>query len=129
MLTRRTPLRRGGRLSPRSKKNSYRKRPRDLDYMLAVKGLPCALSGVEGAGPCRGPVEADHMGERGLGQKSDDAEVGPLCSGHHRDRHGARGFFAALTKEERRHWCRLTIARTQHAIAEKRARARLEERT
>lgn len=30
------------------------------------------------------PVEAAHVGERGLGQKSPDREAIPLCSHHHR---------------------------------------------
>lgn len=49
-LKRKTPLRRGKstlrrktRLRARSKTNSYRKRERDIAYMLTVKRLPCAV--------------------------------------------------------------------------------------
>jgi hypothetical protein len=121
---RRTPLRRTTRLRARGK-GAYARRERDVDYMLAVKGLPCALSGVEGAGACAGKVEADHAGERGLGVKAADDTCIPLCSSHHRARTDARGFFAAMSKDERRHWCKVTIARTQLAIAEKRAGLRI----
>lgn len=125
MLKRRTPLTRKKRLVYRPRQTAYARRTRDFDYMLAVKELPCALAGVVGAGPCSGEVEADHAGERGLGQKSDDNTVVPLCTGHHRDRTDGRGYFNR-PREENRHWCRLTIARTQHVIAEKRAAAALE---
>lgn len=123
-LRRRTPLKRTAlRRTPRS--TSYSRRPRDVDYMGAVKGLPCLLSGVAGAGPCEGPVEADHAGDRGFSQKSQDGDCIPLCAQHHRHRTGGLGgygpFFGAMTKDERRHWCRVAIARTQLVLAEKRA--------
>lgn len=120
-MLRRTPLRRKSRLRARGK-GSYARRERDVEHMLLVKSLPCALSGVAGAGPCSGPVEADHMGERGLGQKCSDNECGPLCTRHHRHRTESKGFFEPMSKEERRHWCKLTIARTQLLLAEKRTR-------
>lgn len=118
---RRSPLRRTSRLNPRSKTKAYARRERDVEYMRAVKGLPCALHGVDGAGQCSGPVEADHAGDRGLGQKADDRTCVPLCARHHRDRTDVHGFFATLTRDERRAWCRHAIARTTHAIACKRA--------
>lgn len=124
-MLKRTPLVRRKRLVWRPRRTAYARRERDFDYMLAVKELPCALAGVAEAGPCSGPIEADHMGERGLGQKAPDNTCGPLCSGHHRDRTDGCGYFNR-PREENRHWCRLTIARTQHAIAEKRAGARPE---
>jgi hypothetical protein len=119
-LQRRTPLRRGP-FRRKAKSTAYARRERDVDYMLAVKGLPCALNSVEGAGLCSGKVEADHAGERGLGVKAADQTCIPMCTKHHRDRTDVRGFFAPLSKDDRRHWCRLAIARTQHAIALKRA--------
>ena len=117
---RRTPLRRTSRLRSKSKTKAYATRDRDVEHMLAVKGLPCALSGVDGAGRCEGPVEADHAGPRAYGQKADDKTCIPLCTCHHRHRTESRGFFASMSKEQRRHWCRITIARTQHTLAMKR---------
>lgn len=110
-LKRKTPMRRRG-------KNSYARRPRDIEHMKSVKGLPCVMRGL-GAGPCSGPVEADHMGERGLGQKSPDNTCGAMCQGHHRQRTDSRGYFANRSKEWRGTFRRWAIAKTLHMLAEK----------
>ncbi len=101
----------------------HARRPRDVDHMKAVKGLPCVVRGLPGAGPCSGPVEADHMGERGLGQKSPDTTCGAICQSHHRQRTDSRGFFANRSKEWRMDFRRWAIAKTLHMIAEKRTGA------
>jgi hypothetical protein len=131
MLSRRTPLKRTPmRRGPGS--TSYSRRPRDLEYVAAVRALPCLLSVVGPfrgmivvdlilVGPCRGPVEADHLGERGLGQKADDRTCVPMCTRHHGDRHAGCGWFRKLSKEELRRWRQFAIARTTLAIAERRA--------
>lgn len=56
------------------------KNPAYLDF---IRQWPCALAATD---DCEGTVEAAHVGERGLGQKSKDEEAIPLCSGHHRTR-------------------------------------------
>jgi hypothetical protein len=121
MLARRTPLRRRARLRQRRKEPRRAARDRDPAYLDAVGGLPCILHGVEGAGLCSGRVDPDHLGPRGLGVKADDRTAAPLCRRHHDDRHDHRGFFKAMDQAGMRHWKRLAIARTQLAIAEKRA--------
>jgi len=76
----------------RSKTNSYRKRERFVPYMLAVKSLPCAALIVPGH-VCEGPIEADHAGPRGTGQKAHDGTCIPLCTRAHRERTDFSGAF------------------------------------
>lgn len=64
MLTRRTPLRRT-RFMRGQRRSKYRLRQRDFDHMLLVKKLPCCALGLE-TGKCNGPIEADHVGRRGM---------------------------------------------------------------
>lgn len=80
----RSPLRRGQRRS------AYATRPRDLAYLAWVRTLPCRLAAL---GDCRGPVEADHAGRRGLGQRAPDETCIALCARHHADRHDVRGWW------------------------------------
>lgn len=111
-ITRTVPMRHGRRRS------RYARRPRDVDFMLFVKTLLCSV--VEEwpdvdvhPTECNGVVEADHMGDRGLGQKADDKTSAPLCTQHHRERTDHTGSFRTLTKEESREWRARAIRRTQ----------------
>ncbi|MDQ3276641.1 MAG: hypothetical protein M3Q39_16825 [Actinomycetota bacterium] len=123
-LRRRTPLKRSP-MRRKAKSTSYARRERDVPHMMLVKSLPCLLHGELGAGRCSGEVQADHAGlGRGLGQKADDRTCIPLCRTHHQHRTDSAGFFKSLTREERRHWIRVAIARTELAIAEKLAGVR-----
>lgn len=83
------------------KTTSYSRRERGWDYMEWVKGLPCLLAA---GGGCAGMIEADHAGDRGLGQKSKDAECIPLCSRHHRDRTDRQGMFGSFDAQNMRDW-------------------------
>lgn len=91
----------------------YAQRERDIDYMLRVKELQCLLAGLDGAGPCSSVVEADHAGERGMGQKAPDDTCIPLCSRHHVDRHAFTGFFRDREKEWHRDWRARAIEKTR----------------
>ncbi len=51
---------------------------RDRRYLAWIRTLPCLVCGTRRA------VEAAHTGPHGLGQKSPDWSVIPLCSQHHR---------------------------------------------
>ena len=53
-------------------------RLRDPKYLDWIRTQPCACCGYPG-------VEAAHVGNRGLGQKSSDHETIALCVYHHRD--------------------------------------------
>lgn len=53
------------------------------EYLDFIRQWPCVLVAT---GDCEGHVEAAHVGDRGLGQKSRDEETIPLCAGHHRTR-------------------------------------------
>lgn len=119
-MLRRTPLRRGApikrgapmkrsRIAARPKKpSSYRRRPRDLEYMAWVRRQPCIVRSLPPdparLTPCSGRVEADHLGQRGLGQKADDRTCAPMCSQHHRERTDHSGAFRDLTQLEQRAW-------------------------
>lgn len=123
MLTRSKPLARKTRLRQRRPGAPRRSaRVRDRDYMDVVRSLPCVLAGIERAGPCSGPIEVDHLGERGLGQKSSDLEVCSICRGHHRARTDHTGYFANRTKDERARWKRWAIAKTAQGVALKLSR-------
>lgn len=123
-LKRSTPMARRTRLNPRSKTNSYRRRERDLEFMRWVRHQPCILRVIcpflsmpvgFATTPCSGPVEADHMGERGIGQKADDRTCVPMCRNHHRERTDHMRTFRPLTRDELRAWRAAAIEHTQAA--------------
>ena len=92
---RRSPMRRGARRS------SYATRPRGTDYMLAVKRLPCAAAILPGH-VCSGEIHAHHPKMIGVGMKSHDSIVMPLCQDGHRDLHALAGAFRGFTRARRR---------------------------
>jgi hypothetical protein len=100
---RKRPIRRRG-------KSRYANRPRDLDRMRFVRGLPCAVAIESGTWRwCRRPFaksEAHHAGAHGLGQKPDDRTCINLCRKCHAALHdGAKGsYFEGWTKERREEW-------------------------
>lgn len=59
---------------------------RDPAYLQWVRTLPCIVCFAWKLPTNRqsGPVEAAHVGERGIGQKCPDTEALPLCVQHHR---------------------------------------------
>jgi hypothetical protein len=95
---------------PRSK---YKRRERDVDYMLWVRKLPCAAREIDER--CDGHVQADHAGRRGMGQKADDRTCIPLCAKHHEQRASFHGPFRDWTQDRMRTWLLDCIARTQDA--------------
>ena len=67
---------------PRKRAKPRKGPTRDPKYLAFIRKQPCVA--------CMGgawlwPVEAAHIGVRGLGQKSSDLETIPLCAYHHRD--------------------------------------------
>lgn len=99
------------------KRSAYRNRERDFDRMAYVKTLPCTMT-IDPIGeltPCRGPIEADHAGRRGLGRKADDDTVIPLCDGHHDDRTDHTGAFKNVSRDDERDWRERAIERTRRA--------------
>lgn len=136
-MMRRTPLKRGTkplrrltRLRARGN-TAYRRRDRDFEFMGWVKRQPCIVRALpprayvpdsrrEHAAaathtPCSGPVEADHMGRRGMGQKADDRTCVPICRGHHGERHAHAHTFKHLNRDELRAWRTAAIEHTQAA--------------
>lgn len=82
----------------------------DPEYAQWVRARSCIVA-THG---CSGGSEAHHAGnDRGLGQKADDSTCVPLCPQHHREFHGATGYFKTMTKEMRRAWAKSAIERTQ----------------
>lgn len=110
MIARRAPIARSGR--PRARRATPRRSGRvlDPDFMAWVRGQSCLLAHVGG---CQGRVEADHAGPRPLGRKASDDTTIPLCTGHHRQRTDARGYFAGFSAAAMREWCAVAIANTQ----------------
>ena len=125
------PLRRTTRLRARGD-TKYRRRARDLPFMRWVKRQTCFVRVLSPFSlvaelrpvvmptkaietPCSGPIEADHMGERGMGQKAADDTCVPMCRGHHRERHDHAGTFRPLKKPELRAWRARAIEHTQAA--------------
>lgn len=99
------------------KRSAYARRPRDRAFMMFVRKLPCAVR-VEPPDPlrltpCTGRVEADHMGDRAVGQKADDTTCVPMCATHHVQRTTHWGCFRNLDREQLRGWRARQIARTQ----------------
>ncbi len=69
--------------------------------------------------PCRGRIEADHMGARGVGQKAGDETVAPMCTGHHGERTDHKATFFFLNQNELRMWRAEAIARNQTAWSQR----------
>ena len=82
-------------------RSRYAERPRFVDYMLAVKSLPCAAIIIPGH-VCGGEMHAHHVGPSGAGMKSHDSLVVPLCKDGHADLHAFRNAFRDWTKAKRR---------------------------
>ena len=59
---------------------------RDSSYLRWLRILPCIVCCQWNLPTNRrsGPVEAAHVGKRGIGQKCADSEALPLCVWHHR---------------------------------------------
>jgi hypothetical protein len=136
---RRTALRRGTKPLHRSTRlrargnTKYRRRERDFPFMGWVKQQRClvslllpwmfvsptdpgrAIAARHKQTPCSGPIEADHMGSRGIGQKAADNTCAPICQGHHSERHAHAGTFFHMTRDELRLWRAEAISRTQAA--------------
>jgi hypothetical protein len=108
-ITRRTPLRRKTPISSRITK--YRRRMRDVSYMLWVRRQPCAARSLDES--CYGRVQADHAGRRGMGRRADDRTCIPLCSKHHTQRDAFHGVFRSWGHEQMRLWLAMTVANTQ----------------
>jgi hypothetical protein len=68
MITRRLKPRRGRILDP--------------DFLRFARTQPCSVPGCK-PGFKAGPIEAAHVGRRGIGQKCSDREVLPLCARLH----------------------------------------------
>ena len=106
-------MKRGGYIRRKSLTKKYACRERAIDYMLAVKELPCILSKLC---ECEGVVEADHAGDHGYGQKSKDAEVIPMCTKHHRDRTDLTGVFRYHNSMAMREWRHAAVRTIQELM-------------
>lgn len=125
----RSPMRRSGR------KSKYKRRARDVDFMLWVKKQPCAVRAMMRprtparvvslpaaigtahdtvvALLCYGRVQADHAGRRGIGQKADDKTCIPLCEKHHAARNDFTGMFKTWDQAMMRTWLAKQVEETQ----------------
>jgi hypothetical protein len=117
---RKSPLRRS---SPVKKRRAPRRssRVRDAGYMERVRGLQCLAEMTRVTGECFGPIEAHHMGARGLGQKASDSTTCAFCHLHHMQWHSATGAFADWTREQRRDYAEAAVAYTRQVLGWKEA--------
>lgn len=83
-----------------------------MDFMDFVRWCRCALEGAEGADPCNGRMEADHVGKRGGApdaapalRRTNDTTTIPMCQRHHGQRTDYRGYFKGWSGERMRSWC------------------------
>ncbi len=67
-----------------SKRNHH-----DKDYLAWIASLGCICCRIAGEKQTE-RTEVDHVGQRGIGQRSSDRETLPLCSSHHRTGKAAR---------------------------------------
>jgi hypothetical protein len=127
-VKRRKPLRRKTWLRARSLTNSYRRRPRDLAHLRKVKTFPCVVRELlfvsPGHTPCSGPVQADHVGRRGIGQKCDDRKSMSICRGHHGERTNFTGTFKGWDRDRMRGFLENGFELTEKRIAAREAAAR-----
>ena len=124
-LERRTPLRRGKRLSPKRKRARRSHAVKDEARKAFVRTLPCHARGLgEYTGyPCLGDIEPHHASDdRGLGQKCSDEFVIPLCHGHHRQLEDLNGAFKRFNRATLRAWQDEAIKWTQWAYEAAQAR-------
>lgn len=69
---------------PKPTRRPKRKRPRDPEYLIWIRTLPCCVPG------CRNPSEAHHLrsaSNSGVGLKPDDRFAISLCHHHHMEAH------------------------------------------
>lgn len=120
-----------------TKRTKHARRERAPDEWFAfVKGLPCfvqVLARLDVAldrwsanpgeiTPCYGPIEADHMGDRfkdGDGTRAHDSTCGPMCHGHHMERHDFAGTFKRYTRDDMRAFLSTCVQWTQNTAKER----------
>lgn len=85
-LQRRAPLRRGGRVNPRSAKKQAQLDDPERDVIRAAvlrrDGFRCVLAGVEGAGPCQFGLSMHHVVKEGQGGPWTLENLRTMCVGH-----------------------------------------------
>ena len=124
-MKRSRPLRRKTRLRSRGN-TAYRRRPRDLAHLRKVKTFPCVVPTLLSPGwlferddptLCSGPVQADHVGRRGISQKGDDRKAISICRQHHYERENFSGTFKHYDQEMMRGFLRDALELTDKRIA------------
>ncbi len=101
-LRRKTPLKRSPFKRSRPKPNPAGHAPAHLAW---IRQQPCCVcGGTFGVVPHHSTVG------RGLSRKTSDRETMPLCVKHHREFHGASGYFGGWGKRDRRRWQNQMVA-------------------
>ena len=118
-LARKTPLVRKTAVKRRRDTPRRSGRERSHAYLAAVHEVSCWMRQTHPRHRCRGPIEADHAGERPVGRKSHDRETIALCRLAHRQRTGTSGPFRCATKESMRSWLDRGVVWTRAQIRRK----------
>ncbi len=93
----------------RKKKHPSKKRYENLKHLKLVSCMQCCFKTMKISQACNGPTQAHHLlrpwdGVRGMGMKSSDRNVIPLCMHHHNLLHTKYGseksFFEAYKLTE-----------------------------
>lgn len=108
-LQRRTPIARKTRMKQRRATRRRESRVRDKQYLREGHRRRCCARDIPGH-RCSGPIEMDHVGPRGKGQKSHDPEAIPVCQGAHRARTDHHGLFWNMPLADELVWRRKHIA-------------------
>lgn len=108
-LQRRARLGRKTRMKQRRATRRRESRVRDKQYLHDGHERPCCARDIPGH-VCWGPIEMDHVGARGKGQKSHDPEAIPVCQTAHRQRTDHHGLFWNMPLEQELEWRQRHIA-------------------
>lgn len=135
VLTRRTPLRRTGRVRPRREDPRRSSRVENPHYLAWLRLQRCgvAVAFPAEASRCAGPTDPEHKREGvGMGQRASDVDAWGCCRLHHDERHDGRGVFAAMDRATLRQFinCQIGMYRaayTVHLAGLRRDRARTAE--
>jgi hypothetical protein len=111
-------IRRTRPMRRRASRRVQRKTDADRAFLSWLHLQACRLHWIGGHYGCDGPIQAAHFRDMtGVGRKEPDITCVPLCRRHHEQYDQAKGYFAGMTRDERKGWHRHQQFETQVAFA------------